>query len=54
MHSQFAFLRGQYEEIIDYCDYLLRNSTDSTVIANAITSKERAVQYLERLQREDA
>ncbi len=34
-----------------YCDYLLRNGTDGTVIANAITSKERAVQYLERLRK---
>ena len=49
MHDEYSFLRGQYEEILRHCDYLLRHSTDVRVLSMASESKERAEHGLAEL-----
>ena len=49
MPDEYAFLRGQYEEILRHCEYLLRNSADPKILAMANASKQRAEVELARL-----
>jgi hypothetical protein len=52
MKDEYEYLRGQYEEILRHCDYLLRNSGDPTILARANESKQKASAELARLNRQ--
>lgn len=52
MRDEYAYLRGQYEEIVRHCDYLLHNSADPKVLAKANESKQKASAELARLNRQ--
>jgi len=51
MVDEYSYLRNQYLEIIQHCDYLLRNSADSATLARANESKQQAQRDLARLNR---
>jgi len=52
MQDQYAYLRGQYEEIVEHCEYLLRNSIDPGIRAKAQDSMQKAMTQLARLNRQ--
>jgi len=52
MKDEYQYLRGQYEEIVTHCEYLLRNSADPVVRAKANESKQKASAELARLDRQ--
>jgi len=54
MQDEQTYLRGQYEEIVQHCEYLLRNAVDPKILARALESKLRAAAELARLDREMA
>jgi hypothetical protein len=51
MVDEYAYLRNQYLEIIQHCDYLLRSSADTATLARANESKQHAQKELARLNR---
>jgi hypothetical protein len=51
MVDEYAYLRSQYLEIIEHCDYLLRHSADTKTLARANESKQLAQQELARINR---
>lgn len=52
MKDEYAYLRGQYESIVQHCEYLLRNSVDAAIRARALDSKKKATAELARLDRQ--
>lgn len=52
MKDEYAYLRGQYESIVQHCEYLLRNSVDAAIRARALDSKKKAAAELARLDRQ--
>lgn len=52
MQDEYAYLRGQYQEIVQHCEYLLSHSIDPGIRARASESKTRAEAELARLQRQ--
>ena len=51
MVDEYAYLRNQYLEIIEHCNYLLRSSADPTTLSRANDSKQQAQRDLARLNR---
>ena len=51
MNDEYNYLRTQYLEIIDHCEYLLRNSADPDVLWKAKDTKLRAAEKLASLNR---
>jgi hypothetical protein len=51
VNDEYNYLRTQYVEIIDHCDYLLHNSADPNVLWKAKDTKLRAVEKLANLNR---
>ena len=49
MADEYFYLRNQYVEIIDHCDYLLRTTADPATLAKANESKQQAQRDLARL-----
>lgn len=49
MKDEYAFLRSQYLEIIEHCEYLLRNSGDPVVLSKANETRQTATEKLARL-----
>jgi hypothetical protein len=47
--DEYAFLRNQYLEIIEHCEYLLNNSGDPQVLSKANETKRSAMEKLARL-----
>lgn len=54
MRDEYSFLRSQYEEIVEHCEYLLNHSADPNIRARADDSKKRAQAELARLDRQMA
>ena len=52
MKDEYTYLRGQYEEVLRHCEYLLRNSADPIILSRANESKQRAQEELARLNRQ--
>ena len=52
MKDEYNYLRGQYEEVLRHCEYLLRNSADPVVLARANETKQRTQADLARLNRQ--
>lgn len=48
--DDYAYLRSQYEAIIEHTEYLMKNSPDKRVVETAHQSKRRAQHDLERLK----
>jgi hypothetical protein len=53
MQDEYAYLRGQYEAIVDHCEYLLRISSDPTILRMAEKSRRQAAAELAKLNRRD-
>lgn len=51
MNDEYNYLRTQYLEIIDHCEYLLHNSADPNVLWKAKDTKLRAEEKLASLNR---
>jgi hypothetical protein len=51
MVDEYAYLRNQYLEIIEHCNYLLRSSADPATLTRANESKQQAQHDLARLNR---
>jgi hypothetical protein len=47
--DEYAYLRGQYLEIIEHCEYLLQNSADPVVLSRANETKQCAMDKLARM-----
>ena len=54
MRDEYSFLRSQYEEIVEHCEYLLSHSIDPKIRAKADVSKRKAQSELARLDRQVA
>ena len=54
MQDEYTYLRGQYEAIMQHCEYLLRASSDPKILALAMESKRQAAAELAKLKRRDA
>jgi len=54
MRDEYSFLRSQYEEIVEHCEYLLSHSLDPMIRAKADDSKKQAEAELARLDRQVA
>ena len=51
MQDEYSYLRGQYQEIVEHCEYLLRNAVDPAILAKARESLRHASAELARLNR---
>ena len=54
MRDEYSFLRSQYQEIVEHCEYLLRHSIDPNIRNKAKDSKIKAQAELARLDRQVA
>lgn len=54
MVDEYSFLRSQYEEIVEHCEYLLSHSIDPNIRVKAEDSKLKAQAELARLNRQMA
>jgi hypothetical protein len=54
MRDEYSFLRSQYEEIVEHCEYLLSHSIDPSIRNKAKDSKVKAQAALARLDRQVA
>jgi len=54
MRDEYSFLRSQYQEIVEHCEYLLSHSIDPNIRNKAKDSKSKAQAELARLDRQVA
>ncbi len=53
MKDEYSYLRGQYEAILQHCEYLLHNSADPKILMMARDSMQKASSELARLNRRE-